>query len=750
MRKPIEEQTVKRLKTKISLFAFGILAALCFALGAGAAAGTYAEETPQGMVQSGKEVRVEYDYALANSRFSPFAYYAGKTAMEGAAGSGIVNSVKQYAAALDSSEKLSGNPMLLETAECGSKANGASISLGCYSNEFSIVANALQTTYANSAAYKTSLYFDSKVYSNGKFNDREPISYGDTSLIDFTSIQFDFIDLNDTSNVFTLRQTQTDKSDSASNYFTYRGKTVERRSWNALTGVHYASAMPILFRFDPTEKTFTMGQRYTKYSINGSAQHGSGGNDGSDFGFAEFAMSEDFEVRVSFYGVMDGVAKDYWRSTSENIPQYERRGRLAVYALDGQPMTGSLADMRPVAEPSLIAMTSQEIYKDVPYALPPLKIYDLIGGVSELGETAALTGPDGKPVGVVGGAFTPETEGVYTVSYSARWNGGEITRDYLLRAVIDTEPPVIELKGEYAERYLEGTRVKILDCEVKDNSGSIRSSSVRVFCGEEDITDLVSDGCLTAEAGKTYTAVYEATDYTGLKADPVKKEFGVYAFSVSTEKEVELSPKAQFLPQPDLLGDAVFTVCVYDAKDTSLSMPLAENVTSFLFPHAGEYLLCYTVSGLGENEYQKTVVKSYRVVDTTPPVITLNKRYEKKYAAGQTVAIIGASVADNSGADLTYRVTVSRGGRELKFSENTLKLKQSGEYTLTYTATDASGNTGSAVVTFMVEGGGNAAWVWILISAAIAFAVVAGIVSIFVIRSKKMKNKDAEGNGHDD
>ena len=749
MGKTTKEQAVKGIKTKCFLVAFGIFAVLGLTIGFSSVADVYAEIKPQGMVQSGESVRVEYDYALAQSRFSPFAYYEGKSSMEGAAGTGIVNSVKRYDSALDSSEKLSGNPMLLETAESGSRANGAMLSLGCYSGEFSIVANALQTSYANSAAYKTSLYFDSKIYQDGKFNGREPISYGSNSFFDFTTVQFDFIDLNDPSNVFTLRQIQTDKSDSAANYFTYKGKTIERRSWNSLTGVHYPSAMPIMFRFNPKEKTFTMGQRYTQYDINGSAQHGSGGNDGSDFGFFDFAMSEDFEVRVSFYGVMDGSVTDYWNSSSDAVRQYERRGRLVIYSLDGQPMTGALSEMKPLAEPSLIALTDKEIYKGVPCRIPVLRVYDLLGGVRTLSDAVTVTAADGKLVAIVENSFVPDDEGVFTLSYVTRWNGREITRNYSLLSVVDTEPPTIELDGEYAEKYIEGTKVKILGCEVKDNSKSIQSSSVRVFCGKHEITDSVSDGYVTVFAGETYRIEYNATDCVGLNANPVIKEFGVYALSVPAKKTVELSPTAQFLPQPDLMGDAVFTISVYSVKDTSFSNPMAENVTRFLFPCAGEYLLRYTIIGLGQNEYQKTTVSSYLVVDTTPPTIVLEDRYEKKYKVGQSVKLIDASVFDNSREELTYEITILRNGKKLPISENVLKLERSGEYTLTYTVVDAGGNMGSAVFTFTAEGGGNTSWLWISISAIIAIIGVSIVVG-FIIRSKRTKKVEGKENENDD
>ena len=149
-------------KTKILVIAFGCLLAFGFMPNAGGSVKASAASVSSGLVMSGEDVRVTYDYALSASRFSPFSYYAGKTNL-----SGIVSAVKQYDPSLNAQEKLFENPMLLETVESGSAANGASLSLGCYSGAFSIVADGIQTTYANSQGSKPSLYFDSTVSADG-------------------------------------------------------------------------------------------------------------------------------------------------------------------------------------------------------------------------------------------------------------------------------------------------------------------------------------------------------------------------------------------------------------------------------------------------------------------------------------------------------------------------------------------------------------------------------------------------------
>ena len=78
--------------------------------------------------------------------------------------------------------------------------------------------------------------------------------------------------------------------------------------------------------------------------------------------------------------------------------------------------------------------------------------------------------------------------------------------------------------------------------------------------------------------------------------------------------------------------------------------------------------------------------------DTTPPVVTLNGSAEMSLFVDRTYTELGATATDDSDGDITSSIVISG-------EVNTSKV---GTYTLTYTATDSAGNSGSATRTVHV------------------------------------------------
>lgn len=99
----------------------------------------------------------------------------------------------------------------------------------------------------------------------------------------------------------------------------------------------------------------------------------------------------------------------------------------------------------------------------------------------------------------------------------------------------------------------------------------------------------------------------------------------------------------------------------------------------------------YTVKDSYGNEC--TAERTIRFVDRTPPVITLSGDQELWMQAGQTFVDPGYSAMDNGDGDMTGAVTVS----------GSINPYHAGDYTLTYTATDAAGNCAEAGRTVHVE-----------------------------------------------
>ena len=101
----------------------------------------------------------------------------------------------------------------------------------------------------------------------------------------------------------------------------------------------------------------------------------------------------------------------------------------------------------------------------------------------------------------------------------------------------------------------------------------------------------------------------------------------------------------------------------------------------------GTYIITYTATDLDNNS--ATATRTVNVVDTTAPVVTVTGDNPATTELGDTYTDAGATATDASGA-----VTVVTSG--------TVDIDTVGSYTLTYTSTDASGNTGTETRTVNV------------------------------------------------
>ena len=101
----------------------------------------------------------------------------------------------------------------------------------------------------------------------------------------------------------------------------------------------------------------------------------------------------------------------------------------------------------------------------------------------------------------------------------------------------------------------------------------------------------------------------------------------------------------------------------------------------------GEYTIKYNASDSAGNEAE-TVTRTVTVVDTTPPVITLNGESSVTVECGDGYTDAGATVTDACDGDLTGSLVVVN-------SVNALVL---GEYTITYNVSDSSSNAATEVI----------------------------------------------------
>ncbi|MEK7505399.1 MAG: immunoglobulin-like domain-containing protein [Patescibacteria group bacterium] len=88
--------------------------------------------------------------------------------------------------------------------------------------------------------------------------------------------------------------------------------------------------------------------------------------------------------------------------------------------------------------------------------------------------------------------------------------------------------------------------------------------------------------------------------------------------------------------------------------------------------------------------------------DTVSPVITLSGNNPSRIYVGDTYSDLGASVSDNVNTNLGYKISVD-GGTEVDPSSLSLNTSSPIVYTLSFSATDQAGNTGTATRTVIVE-----------------------------------------------
>ena len=128
-----------------------------------------------------------------------------------------------------------------------------------------------------------------------------------------------------------------------------------------------------------------------------------------------------------------------------------------------------------------------------------------------------------------------------------------------------------------------------------------------------------------------------------------------------------------------------------DAVDGNLtsSISTSSNVNVTL---AGTYTVTYSVSDAAGNTATATRTVNVTAGDTTPPVITLNGTNPVTITQGQTYTDQGAFANDDVDGSITNNIQMS----------SNVNTSSVGTYTVTYTVSDAAGNTTTATRTVYV------------------------------------------------
>ena len=267
----------------------------------------------------------------------------------------------------------------------------------------------------------------------------------------------------------------------------------------------------------------------------------------------------------------------------------------------------------------------------------------------EAGATA-----DGGETVTTSGTVDESTIGEYTITYSATDSAGNTGTATRTVNVVDTTAPVITIIG---------------DNPVTVEQGSSYVEAGAIADGGETVT---TSGTVDESTIGEYTITYSATDSAGNTGTATR-----------TVNVVDTTA-----PVITIIGDNPVTVeqgssyveagAIADGGETVTTSGTVDEST------IGEYTITYSATDSAGNT--GTATRTVNVVDTTAPVITIIGDNPVTVEQGSSYVEAGA-IADG-GETVTTSGTVD---------ESTI-----GEYTITYSATDSAGNTGTATRTVNV------------------------------------------------
>ncbi len=286
--------------------------------------------------------------------------------------------------------------------------------------------------------------------------------------------------------------------------------------------------------------------------------------------------------------------------------------------------------------------------------------------------------------------YDPNVPGEYDVYLSATDSDGNTTAvDTLTINVIEDVDAPIWLSESTCLQVEEGATVDLPTPEFIDNS----------LCGGD--AEIMVDGSVDTSTPGSYAVTYTVTDFAGNTSEPLVVEVEVLGpegdvsapqLDVDSEETVLIEANVNnefFCPDYTafdcLDGDVTGNVVVTGCDDVDVNTP-------------GEYVVTFEVSDAAGNPAEYTVTVT--VQDTSTPTLTV--------LAGQNTQVVECNgelpdpaglfgVIDNGTPQTVANFTLNEDG--------SVDTATNGEYVVSYTVTDAAGNTSSAQsVTYIVSG----------------------------------------------
>ncbi len=335
----------------------------------------------------------------------------------------------------------------------------------------------------------------------------------------------------------------------------------------------------------------------------------------------------------------------------------ESDSRLYLYGLNGQTLGESVilddAYPRTFIEEGAIGLKGQE------YTLPIAHAYDVADGYFAVNEVSVTK--EGVQVPVVGGKFTPEQSGNYTVTYTARDEKGFVTRDSQTIEVVREHDYAWELGEEIPATLSQGCIYKLPAAQFITNlertpvDGTVKlvygTEEKYVGAGEEDV-------------------FFDKTGVYTLTYIPADKKYAslTKSFVVTVDGEATLSSPS--LPEDILTGNRI---TLPEAKIVKGSAEVAAEIT-VIYPDGASYKNSdvnvekegiYTIEYQGEIEGKRYCFTRSFLAKTAPETLfTGDKATLQAGVYPYNASYKGLEVTQKSGGKVTYNKIVDLTGKK--------------------------------------------------------------------------------------
>lgn len=274
-------------------------------------------------------------------------------------------------------------------------------------------------------------------------------------------------------------------------------------------------------------------------------------------------------------------------------------------------------------------------------------------------------------------SFPLTAVGIHTIRYNISDTPGLAAEEKTRTVnVQDTVAPVIVISGANPLELACGDTFTVPDATVIDSCADDRSASI------------YSNNVNPAKAG-SYSVVYRGNDGNGNWADPVTLTVNV----VDAVKPVITLLGAD--PMTMQCGESFVDpgAMAQDDCEGNITARVVVNTSQLKTKVPGSYTVSYTVSDISGNAADP-VTRTVIVEDTTAPVVVPLGNAAVTVECGGSYQEFGATAVDACAGTLPASAISW---------DSPVDTSVPGVYTVTYTAVDAAGNTGTATRTVTVE-----------------------------------------------